>query len=101
MNNYLISPSELKKLLENKEIQLIDVRTQEKHQTFNIGGKLIPFEELPNRLNELDQQRPIVTYCTSGGRSMRALEFLVHAGFSQVKSLDGGVTAWQKEFCEK
>lgn len=98
MNNYLISTQELKKLLQNKEdLQLVDVRTPEKHQLFNIGGKLLPFEELPHRLNELDPTKPIVTYCTSGGKSMRALQFLLTSGFKLVKSLDGGITAWQNE----
>ncbi|MBX3709893.1 MAG: rhodanese-like domain-containing protein [Gammaproteobacteria bacterium] len=98
INEYSISPFELNKLLQNKEkIQLIDVRTPEKHAIFNIGGKLIPFDELPNRLDELPQDQLIITYCTSGGRSMMALQFLLSKGFTLVKSLDGGVTAWQRE----
>ena len=99
MNEYLISPQELnEKLKNNEDIQLIDVRTPEKHQAFNIGGKLIPADELPNRLHELDPNQLIVTYCTSGGRSMHALQVLVNAGFKLVKSLDGGMTAWQAVF---
>lgn len=99
MNDYLISPNELKQLLDNHaDLQLIDVRTSDKHENFNITGKLIPFDELSNRLHELDPSKPIVTYCTSGGKSMRALQLLVTEGFANVKSLDGGVTAWQQEF---
>lgn len=99
MNEYHISPQELQELLDGQpEIQLLDVRTIDKHIAYNIGGKHIPLEELPGRLNELDTDKLIVTYCTSGGRSMRALEYLVNEGFSLVKSLDGGMTAW-KEIC--
>ncbi|RDI42564.1 molybdopterin-synthase adenylyltransferase MoeB [Aquicella lusitana] len=98
MNDYIISPSELSHALENnQDIQLVDVRTPEKHQAFNIGGTLIPLEELPNRFQELDPNKMVVTYCTSGGKSMTALQFLLSAGFKSVKSLDGGMTAWQKE----
>ena len=98
-NQYTISPKELKEQLMNGEdIQLIDVRTTEKHAIYNIGGMLIPFDDLLNRLNELSREKPIVTYCTSGGRSMRALKLLLHSGFKQVKSLDGGVTAWRATF---
>lgn len=96
IQEFIISPSQLKEILDNhQDIQLIDVRTVEKHQAFNIGGVLIPLTELPNRLGELDPNKMTVTYCTSGGRSMHALEYLLSVGFKSVKSLDGGMTAWQ------
>jgi adenylyltransferase/sulfurtransferase len=96
-NQYIITPNELHEALNNnQDIQLIDVRTLEKHQAYNIGGKLIPMSELPSRFNELDPNKPVVTYCTSGGNSMRALQFLLSVGFNSVKSLDGGMTAWQQ-----
>jgi sulfur-carrier protein adenylyltransferase/sulfurtransferase len=101
MNEFIISPAELKEILKNSnDIQLIDVRTPEKHQAFNIGGTLIPFAELSSRLNELDFLKPVITYCTSGGKSMMALQLLLKAGFKSVKSLDGGITAWQAEGCD-
>ncbi|WET49785.1 HesA/MoeB/ThiF family protein [Chryseobacterium indologenes] len=57
-----------------KKFEIIDVRTWEEHQQFNIGGKNIP-------LNELDKHYPfissisnsIVIYCQSGKRSMEAV----------------------------
>lgn len=98
MNDYIITPDELKEMLDNnEEIELIDVRTQDKHAVFNIGGKLIPSEELPERLNEIDSNKLVVTYCTSGGRSMMALKYLLSVGFTAVKSLEGGMTAWQRD----
>jgi rhodanese-related sulfurtransferase len=99
MQDYLISPNALKKLQEEKKpLQLIDVRTLEKHEKYNIGGRLLPSEELPHQLDTLDRTVPIITYCTSGGRSMRALEFLLSAGFTEIKSLEGGMTRWQEEY---
>lgn len=99
MNNddYLITVEELKEALaEDQDLQLLDVRTADKHEAFNIGGKLMPYDELVNRLDELDANKLIVTYCTTGGRSMMALKLLLDAGFTFVKSLDGGVTAWRE-----
>lgn len=96
MNSYVIVPTELHNALtHNDDIELVDVRTIEKHQQYNIGGKHIPLEEMPTRLHELDKNKLVVTYCTSGNRSMRALEYLMACGFTNVKSLDGGMTAWQ------
>jgi adenylyltransferase/sulfurtransferase len=101
MNSHLISTHELHQLLnEGTPLQLIDVRTLEKHMEFNIGGTLMPIDELPKRLKELNQDNLIVTYCTSGGKSMIALNYLLSVGFKMVKSLDGGVTAWKKDDCQ-
>jgi len=98
MPEFIITTFELNKLLKkNADIQLVDVRTLEKHQAYNIGGKHIPIAELTERVNELDPQKLVVTYCTSGGNSMRALQLLLSLGFKSVKSLDGGMTAWQTD----
>jgi len=97
-NPYTITTHELKEIFKNnQDIQLVDVRNQEKHDAFHIGGKHIPLSELPLRFNELDPNKNVVTYCTSGGKSMQALEFLLSVGFKSVKSLTGGMTAWQTE----
>ena len=91
-----ISISELKAAIQEKQdIVLVDVRTLEEHQAFNIGGLFIPLNELPQRLNEIDQTKAVVTYCRSGGRSLMAVNILLAAGFTSVKSLDGGMMAWQ------
>ena len=101
MREYTISCTELNELLKKKaDIELVDVRTLDKHMDYNIGGKHIPTAELSDRFNELDPAKLVVTYCTAGGNSMRALQFLLSAGFKSVKSLDGGMTAWKDEVRE-
>ncbi|MBA3661539.1 MAG: rhodanese-like domain-containing protein [Gammaproteobacteria bacterium] len=96
MQDLLITPKELKDALKkNNNIQLVDVRTLDKHLAYNIGGLHIPLEELLVRLKELNPELPVVTYCTVGGKSMVALNILRASGFKSVKSLDGGMTAWQ------
>lgn len=99
MNNYIISASELKALLDkkNKNICLIDVRSIQEHQNFNIGGEVIPLSELPKRMNELDKEKTIIFYCHAGVRSLMAVKVLMDAGFPSVKSLEGGMLAWQNQ----
>ena len=92
-----IMPNELKKLLDEKvDLQLIDVRTADKHAVFNIGGINIPYEILANYVQQFDANKLTITYCTSGNKSMRALELLKSFGFTNVKSLQGGMNEFSK-----
>jgi adenylyltransferase/sulfurtransferase len=101
MQDHIISPFELDQLLKKQSpLQLVDVRTIDKHIAGNIGGEHIPLHELAHRFAELDSNQLVVTYCTLGGKSMQALQFLLSVGFKNVKSLDGGITAFFKETLE-
>jgi adenylyltransferase/sulfurtransferase len=90
-----IEAEELKRLLERGEdVYILDVREPHEYQIVNLGGHLIPLNELPRRMHELDSSREIVAHCRSGARSARAVEFLQQAGFRKVKNLKGGILAW-------
>ncbi len=79
----------------NSDLLVIDVREPHESEITHIeGAVLIPLGELPDRLNELDGHREIVTHCHHGARSLKALEILKAAGFSKVRSLRGGIDAW-------
>lgn len=76
---------------------LLDVRNQNEFDFCNLGGHLIPMNDLPKRLNELKKEQHIVIHCHAGGRSRRATEFLMQQGFLKVSNLKGGITAWATE----
>ena len=93
-----ISVHELKKLRDDKtEHFILDVRRQDEYELCNLGGHLIPFDQLPSRLHELNPNLKIVIHCHAGGRSSRATSFLVQNGFKNVYNLRGGITAWANE----
>jgi sulfur-carrier protein adenylyltransferase/sulfurtransferase len=92
-----ITAEELKAELDQKgrDVVLIDVREPHEWEIAHIdGARLIPLNQLPERLGELDGHSEIVTHCHHGARSMKALEILKGAGFSKVRSLAGGIDAW-------
>ncbi len=91
-----ISADELKQKLDNNEdIFLLDVREPNEYGINKINdGYLIPLNDLPDRISELDSSREIVAYCKVGGRSARAVDFLRKTGFKKVKNLIGGIDAW-------
>jgi rhodanese-related sulfurtransferase len=91
-----ILASDLKARLQNKEaVFLLDVReSNEFHYAQIANSVLIPLNQLPQRLAELDASHDIVVVCHHGMRSQQAANYLVSAGFTQVANLLGGIDAW-------
>lgn len=75
--------------------RMIDVREPDEwHLGHAPNAVLIPLGELPTRLAELPEHRPLYIVCRSGGRSGRAVEFLRESGIEAV-NVTGGMLAWQ------
>lgn len=94
-----ISPAELhQRLQRGDDLQLVDVRQPWEHELVNLpGSDLLPMPEIPVRVDELDRSRPVVAYCHHGIRSEQVGAFLVHCGFREVYSLEGGIDAYAQE----
>jgi sulfur-carrier protein adenylyltransferase/sulfurtransferase len=93
-----ISVEELKRRQDaGDDLFILDVREPHEYQICNLSGYLIPLNDLPKRVSELDSSREIIAHCRSGMRSAKAVEFLRQAGFSKVKNLTGGVLAWAEK----
>jgi adenylyltransferase/sulfurtransferase len=92
-----IQATELKQRLDAGEnLFLLDVRDESEYEISNIGGTLIPLAELPERVNELDSSREIITVCKMGPRGARAVQLLRKSGFTRVSNLTGGIHAWSE-----
>jgi molybdopterin/thiamine biosynthesis adenylyltransferase/rhodanese-related sulfurtransferase len=83
------------------DLFVLDVREPHEYQICNIGGYLIPLNDLPKRVSELDSSREIVVHCKMGGRSAKAVDFLRQSGFSRVHNLAGGISAWAERIDPK
>ena len=93
-----ITVQELKSKMENGEdLSVLDVREPHEYEVANIGVRLIPLGELPQRLAELDQNGSFAIHCKTGGRSAKAVKLLKDAGFQNVYNVKGGITAWSEE----
>jgi rhodanese-related sulfurtransferase len=85
-------------LLNRGKTTIIDVRTP---QEFAVGhlrdAKNLPLADLAARISELEKSkaRAVVVVCQNGSRADKAVRQLAAAGFNDVVSLDGGLTAWQ------
>jgi molybdopterin/thiamine biosynthesis adenylyltransferase/rhodanese-related sulfurtransferase len=95
----VISVQDLKrKLEENASILVVDVREPFEYEIARIeGSKLVPLNELPSRLDELDRSYEIIALCKSGVRSEYAVQLLQAAGYAQSFNLEGGIDAWAEQ----
>ncbi|ARU05409.1 sulfurtransferase [Comamonas serinivorans] len=57
----------------------------------------IPMHDVPQRMNELDPDRPIACLCHHGGRSQQVAHFLAQRGFTCLANVAGGIDAWSSE----
>ena len=96
-----LSPAELRARLESGEsLAIIDVREPWEWEIGNLedqGARLIPMEQVPERLAEIPRDRPVVLQCRSGVRSAQVLRFLRERGFSDLHNLAGGILAWAEQ----
>jgi adenylyltransferase/sulfurtransferase len=94
-----VTVSELKSKIDKKSpIVILDVREKFEYEIARIeGSRLIPLDELPDRLDELDPGTEIVAHCHSGMRSAQAIQFLRANGFNRAFNLAGGIDAWANE----
>ena len=75
---------------------LLDVREPEEFARGYVQRAVnIPQAELASRLEEIPRDRPILTICQTGMRSLRSAQFLLQQGFDHVSSVAGGTAAWR------
>lgn len=85
-----IKTYEMLNLVEEGKAQVIDIRFPEEAKTWSLGfAKNIPLNELPNRLNELDKSKLIITACPHNDRANIARIFLLLKGYNARYLSDG------------
>lgn len=95
-----VTPQELKNYQQKhreNDYQLIDVRQTDEYTEGHIpGARLLPLDELEDRLSELPHGQDIVFYCRSGARSQAAAIIALdeNPALQNVYNLTGGFMAW-------
>jgi len=85
-----IQTKEMLELVSSGQAQLIDIRFKEEYEAWSVAkSKNIPLNELPNRLDELDKNKLIITACPHNDRSNMARLFLALKGFNARYLTDG------------
>jgi len=91
-----LSATELKNKIQQQEnLFLLDVREPHEFKYAHIADSvLIPLNQIPSRLSELNPQQEIVVICHHGMRSQQAANYLVQSGYKNIANLTGGIDAW-------
>ncbi len=92
-----ITPEEAKEMIDNEDVIIVDVRTEEEfRQGYIEGSILIPDYELDKLAGEKlpDKNATILIYCRSGNRSKLASHLLIGMGYQNVYDF-GGILDWR------
>jgi len=100
-----IYPGDLVEKIEGKEdIILLDVRTLEEYEELHLeNALLLPVQELSQKslseigLGENAKNKEIYIYCRSGNRSQTAYNIMESLGYTNIKSVAGGMIHWEED----
>jgi rhodanese-related sulfurtransferase len=94
-----ITPKELKTRLDAGEaIDIVDIREAwELRQSHLDGAKHIPMNDIPESLDRVPRNKPVVIMCHMGSRSAMVANWLQKQGYDNVYSLAGGIDRWAEE----
>ncbi|MCZ6683287.1 MAG: rhodanese-like domain-containing protein [Planctomycetota bacterium] len=94
-----LSPQELAQVLEGETVpRLIDVRSSEEQAIVKLESGLPLTQALTQEMTrDWPKDTPIVFYCHHGIRSLEAASYYIGHGFTNARSLRGGIDAWAQE----
>jgi rhodanese-related sulfurtransferase len=91
----MISPAEVKKLLENQGVEILDIRTREEYEAVHIeGSELLDQALMQEMLAIRPKDQLLVVLDHDGSRSLDAAAYFAGHGFTNIKCLRGGIDAW-------
>jgi len=98
-----LSPAEFKRLKDNDDVLLVDVRSSYEHAIGKFRNAVTldieNFREFPRQIAKLEKHKgkKIITYCTGGIKCEKASAYLLEKGFENVYQLHGGIIKYGLE----
>ncbi|WP_375056345.1 thiosulfate sulfurtransferase GlpE [Zobellella sp. DQSA1] len=92
-----ISVAEAEAMLAEGRARLVDIRDPQSFALAHAEGAFhLTNDSLVQFTNEADFDTPVIVMCYHGISSQGAAQYLIHQGFEEVYSLDGGFEAWRR-----
>lgn len=98
-----LSPAEWKRMIEEEEVVLFDVRNRYETEVGRFKGAITPpienFRELPQVLSQYQdlKDKTVLMYCTGGIRCEKASALFRRSGFKRVYQLEGGIVTYGEQ----
>src|SRR5437867_6479364 len=93
--NMEITPREVAELLKQGKVKLLDVRSPQEYAIASIPGSLLVDQTVAQEIMQSwPKDTEIVTMCHHGMRSLDACAYLRGHGFTNTRSMMGGIDAW-------
>jgi rhodanese-related sulfurtransferase len=92
-----IEIDEFKRKISSEKYVLVDVRTAEEFIDGHIEGALnIDYfsATFSDDISKVGFEIPVLLYCRSGNRSIKAMKIMNELGFKEVYNLEGGIKGW-------
>ena len=94
-----ISIDQAKVKLEQQGAKLVDIRDEQSFSQGRISNAVhLTNGSLNQFMQDTDFETPVIVCCYHGISSQQAAQFLIHQGFEEVYSLDGGFEAWRQNY---
>ena len=96
---YQVMPKEVNNQMKVRpNLIILDVRKPDEVKELGKipGAMLIRLNALAKNLDKLPKDAAIIIYCKGGARGTMAVGFLGILGYTNVKNMKGGFTAWTK-----
>lgn len=95
-----LNAQSFEKRIQNDNIQLVDVRTEQEFRSGHIKNALLmnwnDEAQFNERVKYLEKDKPVYVYCLAGSRSLAAANWMKKNGFTNVLELEGGINSWKK-----
>ena len=93
----IIEIDEFKTYLNRDDVQVIDLRNSAEYKAGHIEGVPQVFiGTLPQNLDKISKEKPLVVHCQSGDRATIGYSLLKKFGFKNVKNFSGSMNEWVK-----
>jgi thiosulfate sulfurtransferase len=91
-----ISAAAAKKMMDDREVQIVDIRDPQSFANGHVPGALsINNNTVGEFVSGADSDKPVLVFCYHGHSSQGAADFFAGQGFAEVYSVDGGFEEWR------
>lgn len=94
----IITATDVQNFMQDKNIQLVDVRTETEYASGHIKGfENIPLNTLEKNADKIQKDAPVIIHCQSGVRGAMAYSILEKLGFTNILNYSGSINDWKEK----